>query len=64
MLVASDDSKVFFTSSTVVGDCFDGGKRGLPRAGVRFEGSVLLRCTPEVEGEANAGVIGLGTAPE
>jgi hypothetical protein len=41
------------------------GNRGPPRAGDRCEGNVLLRWTAEdVVGVANAGVSGLGTAPE
>lgn len=44
--------------------CLAAGKRGLPSAGERFEGNVLLRCTPDVVGVTNAGVMGLGTAPE
>lgn len=65
--VGSEEESGLFTSSAtgVVGpDCFAGGKRGLPRAGERFDGRVLLRCTPELGVEANAGVMGLGTAPE
>jgi hypothetical protein len=56
----------FFTSSVVgvEGPDFSLGKRGLLSAGDRLEGTVLLRCTPEVDGVAKAGVIGLGTAPE
>lgn len=56
----------FFVSSAfgVVGPDFSLGKRGLLSAGERFEGTVLLRWTPDVVGVANAGVIGLGTAPE
>lgn len=44
--------------------CFAAGKRGLPSPGERFEGSVLLRCTPDVVVETNDGAIGLGTAGE
>ena len=39
-------------------------KRGLLRAGERFDGRVLLLCTPDVGGVTKPGVIGLGTAPE
>lgn len=39
-------------------------KRGLLRAGERFDGNVLLLCTPDVGGVTKPGVTGLGTAPE
>ena len=33
-------------------------------AGDLFDGTVLLRCTPEPEGATKEGVVGLGIAPE
>jgi hypothetical protein len=52
------------SAAGVAGPDLSLGKRGLPRPGDRLEGSVLLRCTPDAVGVTNAGVIGLGTAPE
>jgi hypothetical protein len=56
----------FFGSSVlgVEGPDMSLGNRGLLSAGDRFDGNVLLLCTPEVVGVAKAGVMGLGTAPE
>ena len=61
-----DDNGLFTSSAAGVEgpECFPAGNRGLPIAGERFDGKVLLRETPEVVGVANMGVIGLGTAPE
>jgi hypothetical protein len=60
------DVRGFFASSAtgVEGPDISLGNRGLLIAGERFDGRVLLRCTPDVVGVAKAGVIGLGTAPE
>lgn len=55
--------ELFFSSALgVEGPETSLGKRGLFSAGERFEGRVLLLCTPDVVGLPTAGVIGLGTA--